>query len=351
MSPYAINGKFFCDRLTGMQRYAHEMVRELDGICHVGEFELIVPRDAKSVPDYRNIKVVRFGKRGGIFWEQVLLPLYLRRNKRSCINLLSIVPLLSPKGLVVAHGVNYKVNPQFFKSLRDKVSRLWHIVNYSWYFRRTEMIVTDSEFSRSEIMRTYHVEPERISVVHCSWQHMVSIEGSRDFFDKYLHLPSNEYYFSMSSVNENKNFKWVAQVALLNGERQFAIAGGKDLEGSLDRLGIKKPSNLHFLGYVSDEDAKALMTHCKAFLFPTYYEGFGIPPMEAMSCGAQAIVSNTATMHEVYGDAVHYIDPDNPNVDLEQLLEEPVSSSSEVLNKYSWKESGKKLYDILVNRR
>ena len=89
----------------------------------------------------------------------------------------------------------------------------------------------------------------------------------------------------------------------------FAIAGGGSLEAEAKRLGLANLPNVVYLGYVSDGEAKALMHHCKAFLFPTLYEGFGIPPLEAVACGAPRIyVSDTPCMREIYGDCAGYID-------------------------------------------
>ena len=103
------------------------------------------------------------------------------------------------------------------------------------------------------------------------------------------------------------------------------------------------------MGYVSDEEAKALMIHCKAFLFPTFYEGFGMPPMEALSCGARAIVSDTPTMNEVYGNTVYYINPNNANVDLEKLVMTKVEPAENVLSRFSWRKSAEMFYDTIKN--
>ena len=75
------------------------------------------------------------------------------------------------------------------------------------------------------------------------------------------------------------------------------------------------------LGIWEDEEVKALMKNCKAFVFPSYYEGFGIPPLEAMSVGARIIVAKSASLPEIYGDAAVYIDAQNPYCNLNELLE------------------------------
>ena len=340
------------ESVTGMQRYAIEVLRELDCICKPNELEIVVPKDVDP-PQYRNIKVVRQGKKGsnksvgGLLWEQTTYARYLRKSGRLGINLLAIVPVLMPHGLVVAHGVNYKVNPHFFKTRHDKLSRLFHIVDWSVLYRRTETIFTDTEFSKSEILKTYHIDESRITVAGCGWQHIERTEYAKDTFTRYPALKPGGYYFSMSSVNDNKNFKWIAGVATNNPDSSFAVAGGRSLQEYFERVGAVQPANLEFLGYVSDEDAKTLMANCKAFLFPTFYEGFGIPPMEAMACGAPAIVSDTPTMHEVYGNTVRYIDPYNPNIHLDEIMSVAVHPAVEVLSKDSWKSTAEKMYSII----
>ncbi|MDM8271580.1 glycosyltransferase family 4 protein [Thermophilibacter provencensis] len=345
---YAINGKFLSESITGMQRYAREVLCQLDTLCSPGELILVVPQDAKDIPQLNNIEVVQLRGRGGIPWEQLTLPLWLRRHKLPCVNMLSVVPILYPHGLIVAHGVNYKVNPQFFVTLRDKLSRFWHIANFWVQFNRTEKILTDTEFSKREIISTYHVSPQKIRVSGCGWQHIQRILPAKDTFERYSQIAPGSYFFSMSSVTYNKNFKWIAQVAQYNPEEKFAIAGGRNLERYFDDMGVKQPDNLFFLGYVSDQDAKTLLMNCKAFLFPTYYEGFGIPPMEALACGAQAIVSDTDTMHEVYGSSVHYIDPDNPQVCLSNVLAEKVAPAKTVLDNFSWDRTATELYAYIT---
>jgi glycosyltransferase involved in cell wall biosynthesis len=348
MATYAINGKFLDEPITGMQRYAREIIGEIDKMCVPGELVLVVPKHVKDIPVYHNIEIVAIGEKGDIPWEQSTLPKWLSREKLPCANLLSVVPMTYPRGLVVAHGVNYKVNPQFFVTPRDKMSRLWHIANFAHYFKKTRKIVTVSHFSESEIIKTYDVEPTRIRVAGNAWQHMTRIMSASDTFDRYTELVPGNYFFSMSSVNYNKNFKWIAQAAVNNPKESFAIAGGRSLNTYFKNVGVSQPENLHFLGYVSDEDAKTLMANCRAFLFPTYYEGFGIPPMEAMACGAQAIVSDTQTMHEVYRNTVHYINPDDPNVDLNSLLSEPVAPATETLSRYSWAKSARVVYEYMM---
>lgn len=107
---------------------------------------------------------------------------------------------------------------------------------------------------------------------------------------------------------------------------------------------------MKLLGFVSDEEAKTLMRDCSAFLFPTFYEGFGIPPLEAISAGAkQVVVSDTDVMHEIFGDGVVYVDPNDCNIALSDFPEISETQVYGLLAKYSWKKSAETLLELLKN--
>ena len=338
-----INGKFLSQNITGVQRYAREILLELDKLTD-SEIDIVMVTDknARDIPEYTNIKVERIGRFAGNLWEQISLPLYVLRKKALCVNLCNIAPILTPH-IVVIHDVSYKVNKQFF----SKKFTLWYNFVFALISRRIKRIITVSQFSRDEICREYRKEPDDITVTYNGWQHFERISYDGNALNKYG-LLSKKFYFAMSSMAQNKNFKWIAQAARNNPEAIFAVSGAVNAKVFGDALDFEIPDNLKFLGYVSDEEAKTLMRECRAFLFPTYYEGFGIPPLEAMSAGAECIVSDRSCMREIYGDSVRYIDPDDAMIDIERLLKETVTPKDEVLQMYSWKRSAEILYKTLI---
>ena len=152
----------------------------------------------------------------------------------------------------------------------------------------------------------------------------------------------------MCSLEPNKNFKWIAELAKKNKNTIFAVSGSINKNVFASGLGFECPENMKLLGYVSDKEAKTLMRDCKGFLFPTIYEGFGIPPLEAMSAGANnIIVSNTEVMHEIFGDSVLYIEPTDYSIDINELCNNGGIRSRDALNYYSWNRSAQKLLGIL----
>lgn len=346
MKRYIINGKFMADRMQGIVRYSREILNELDKLIDDQLYvELVVPSDAKDLPQFKNIVVRIIGNRKGIAWEQIDLGRYARKQSdMTLVNLCNTSPFFVKPGITVVHDVMYKVKPEYYLKFRNKLSRIWHIIQYHYIFNHEKLIITVSNFSKSEIEKYYPEVKGRIEVVPNGWQHIYSCMPSKDWQKRYPFLKPREYYFSLATLSKNKNGVWIYKAAEQNSDETFAM-GGKIYEAEE----YKKPDNVHLLGFVSDEDACALMDNCKAFLFPSVYEGFGIPPLEALARGVQVISSNATSLPEVLGNSVHYIDPYNPNVKLNELLATAVDNPESALRKYGWDISAKKLRDILLN--
>lgn len=343
MKKIIVNGRFLLHRITGVERYAREILAELDKIIEPGFIEIAIPPEVENIPNYKNIKVVKIGKLKNHMWEHISFPIYVRNQKGISLNLCNVAPLNNP-GIVCIHDVKIKATPNFFK----KNFICWYNILLYNETKRAKIIITVSEFSKQEIMKFYHVSSDRIYVIPNAWQHYSRVNYDSNALSKYG-LKKDGYYFSMCSLEPNKNLKWIAELAQKESDYIFAIAGPLNEKVFSNGLGFECPTNMMLLGYIRDEEAKTLMRDCKAFLFPTFYEGFGIPPLEAMSAGAkQVVVSDTSVMHEIFGDSVIYVNPYNPQINIEKIS---CQKRIEVLNKYSWVESGSKLREVLAMLR
>jgi len=344
MSKVAINGRFLARRMTGQERFAYEVVLELDKIIKKGNVVLVVPEEVKSIPQLVNIEVVKYGKIKGTLWEQVCFAWYVLKNKMLSLNLCTIQPLIKP-GIVCIHDISYKVNPHLYSTtLYLKLSTIWHKLNYIVAWKYSPRIYTVSQFSKKQIQEVYHVDEKKINVIVNGWQHFNRVEEDYSIFEKWPQLKKGNYFFMLGSLSPNKNVEWILNAAKYNSKYQFAIAGNANLKAfGKDYSEVDIP-NVNFLGFIEDGQVKALMRNCKAFIFPSLFEGFGIPPLEAMSVGAKVIVANTSCLPEIYGDAAYYIDPNNPKVNLDDLLNVQVSDNKSVLNKYSFENSAKDIW-------
>lgn len=336
-----INGRFFTHKITGVERYAREIVSELDKIVNPGEVEIAIPAGAYDIPEYCNIKVVKVGKIKKVLWEHISFPLYVARRKGISLNLCNTAPLLFP-GIICIHDVKIKAVPHFF----NKKFLVWYKLIFFNATKRAKAIITVSEFSKSEIIKYYKIDSGKVHVIPNAWQHFRRVEYDERTLKKYG-LAVNEFYFAMCSLEPNKNFKWIAEAACIYPERNFVVAGTINRKVFSEGLGFECPKNMILLGYIGDEEAKTLMRDCRAFLFPTFYEGFGIPPLEALSAGAkQVVVSDTPVMHEIYGASVIYINPYEVCTNLDVTQENKIEVS-DILMHYSWENSAEKLYDVL----
>ena len=343
MSAFTINGRFLSQNLTGVQRYALGIVQELDTMVEPGEVAIVAPEGTRN-PYLKNIDFECYGSLKGNLWEQVDFPRFLRKTRSRQISLCNTVPLLISGGIVAIHDISYKVNPQFFRGPRNAVGRYWRRLNYWRAIYASDCLVTVSEFSKGEILKHYRVPEEKITVAGNAWQHMDCIEADESVFSKF-EIPHQGFYFAMSSLASNKNIPWIFESARLTPNKLFVVSGASAPSLKTSEL-ADYPDNVKLVGYLSDGEAKALMESCEAFVFPTFYEGFGIPPLEAIACGAEIIVSDTECMHEVYGEAANYIDPLRP-IDLETIALEGSKHRDAVLGRYSWEGSAEKYKRLL----
>ena len=149
-----INGRFLNKRVTGVARYAIELVNELDKLLSPGEWEIAVPPEVEHLPEYRNIKVVRTGRLHDILWEHVSFPRYVSSRNGVALNLCNTSPLVSP-GIVCLHDAITKRVPETF----NWKFNLWHDILLRNATKRAKMLLTVSEFSKRELCECWNFMP------------------------------------------------------------------------------------------------------------------------------------------------------------------------------------------------
>jgi glycosyltransferase involved in cell wall biosynthesis len=344
-----INGDFYCRKFTGIERYAYEITLRLDKISKPDEITLIVPNNAVKIPKFSNIQLIRHKKnvKSHLWWQMVILQLFLVTHREYTVLEFGNTCLPFAPGIVFLHDIYCEFFSEDFTGMRDKIIRLYNKWQYRLISKKAKQIVTVSDYSKNEISKTFNIDPSRINVIYSSADHIRDTDADESIFKQFPMLAEKPFYFSLGSLSKRKNIRWILEYAVNHPESFFAISGTSLPTVKVNELDGGIPQNVILLGYLDDSKVKALMTRCKAFILPSYYEGFGLTPLEALSCGAQIVIANAASLPEIYGNTAHYIDPFNTDVDLDALLLEPVEKPDAVLQKYSYDNSARMVYDVI----
>lgn len=315
-----INARFLSQSTTGVQRYALELVNALDEL--VGRktanqeelsLTLLAPKNvAKFQPSLKHILQKRVGYLDGNAWAQFELPVHARG--RVLWSPTNAGPIFHDRHIVTIHDASILDHPEWFSARFAS----WYGLLLPRLAKRATHLLTVSEFSRQRLIETLSIEPGKVSVVPCGVNSRFSpakpetIERTR----KRLGLPRS-YVLTLGSLEPRKNtagllkaWNLLLKRRLVPAETYLVIAGGKS---SLFReIGLSAlPDRVKFTGYVADEDLPPLYSGALAFVYPSFYEGFGLPPLEAMACGVPVVTSNTTSIPEVTGDAAFLVDPYN----------------------------------------
>lgn len=342
---------------AGIQRYTLEILRSLDQIIKNEEIVLLIPASESNDYNFKHIKVINMGislarlKNIGIRIERYQAKnifdfIYVRRHHAVSVDFELQFPLFGCDVIAIYDCRVNRYPENFAYSSRQRRFRRKWLSHQNRAVENCKMIIADSEFAKAEIQSCYPGIDKPNKVIYCGWQHMTGV-GEEPAIIQRLGIKEREYYFSLGSRFPHKNIKWVSCAAKAHPEYTFVISGSERGNSSFEFEGEKLP-NMIFAGRLSDPEVKALMRHCKAFIQPSLYEGFGIPPLEAMSVGADCIVSDIPVFREVYQDSVWYIDPlDYEHINLDQIMAQKKETNDIILESYSWEKSAEKLWEVL----
>ncbi|TYP70274.1 glycosyltransferase family 4 protein [Paenibacillus methanolicus] len=333
-----INGRFLSQQITGVQRYAIELVKALDALLEAGdlsaagmEFVLVTTQDIKTELRLSRIKTVKIGKRSGHAWEQLELPRFAKNGL--LINLCNSAPLFKKQQILTIHDAAVFLPSNTY----SKAYVLWYKLMYKRLRRTLRKVITVSEFSKRELMKYCGFRENSIAVIYEGKEHILGV-GKNDAVLEKFKLKKGNYVLAVSSMSPNKNFKTIANAIELMGDIDFeiVIAGGANPKVFKD-ADFEFSPKVKYIGYISDEELKTLFENAGCFIYPSFYEGFGLPPLEAMACGCPVIVSNAASIPEVCGDAVVYCDP----YSVKDVAEKVVMLMNDENLKQSLKEKGR----------
>lgn len=319
MKPIYINGRYLAQRTTGVQRFASELVCALDDQMLSGALEadtpvfLVLPHGRFLVPPLKKIQIIQNAKLKGHAWEQLELPIVAKSGV--LFNPCGPAPIFHSHQITALHDASIHVAPAGY----SWKFRMWHKLLMWRSSRNARLVVTVSEFSKRQLIDICKIPEQRIQVIYQSGNHILRNPLDLTILSKHGLDKSEPYVLCVGSQQANKNFSAVAQASLLLQDEnvRFVVVGATD--SSIYQNPILKHKRMIFTGYITDRELRSLYQHAACFVFPSLYEGYGIPPLEAMACGCPVIASNTSSIPEACGSAVLYFDPRRPDILSERL--------------------------------
>lgn len=305
---WAINGRFLTQPLTGVQRYAFEVVRSLDELLVEQpllasdlDVEVLMPPGGKDL-SLRAIRVRRVGPLAAHAWEQAVLPLHVRGGLLSLCN---TGPLAIRKQVLCIHDVNTRSYPQSY----SVPFRFLYRFLLPALGRRVAQLVTVSRYSADELVRYRIGRPGEVAVIPNGHEHACRWRPRHSA--KTLAVAGRDTVVVIGSPAPHKNTGLIIGIA----DRLKAAGLRVALVGSCDArvfraAGLQNAvDNVISLGRLSDEELAALLRDCLCLAFPSFVEGFGLPPLEAMAIGCPVVASDRASLPEICDTAVLYASP------------------------------------------
>lgn len=307
-TPRYLNGRFLTRRTTGVERAAGRLIDAIDR--RLGDADppwtLLCPPGA-DVPPLRRVRVRTIGpaRLPGHAWEQLVLPAAARDGL--LVNLAGGAPLAARRQLCTIHDAAVFDRPQAY----TRAFVAWYRFLFRRLARRADALVTVSTFSRDRLAHALGVPPERIDVVPNGGDHLDGVTADPTILER-LGVAPRRFLLAVGSPHPNKNL-----ARLLDAYRRLGAAdtvplvivgAGNDRIFAADGAEADPPGTIR-AGALPDPALKALYRHARALVFPSLYEGFGLPPIEAMGEGCPVVASALPPIREVCGEAALLVDP------------------------------------------
>jgi len=361
----AINATSVGEDPTGLGVYTYEMLVELlkadhDFVIFASSGELRRRYGDKVIPVSPRTSPALGGKGhlARYLWEQTLLPWELWRRKVAL--LYSTVPegILNPLSRRKQIITVLDIIPAKYHRLFPKM-RYHFLYDLPILLRNAKRVVCASENTKKDLASFYGIKDKPISVIYPGLNRQRFYPREKGLAKKRYGL--GDYLFYVGDMRPYKNLdRCLKAFARLNlPDLRFAVVGKKDprfypnLKREVDRLSLK--DKVVFMGYVPGDDLPSLYSEARALIFPSLYEGFGLPPLEAMACGCPVVTSRAASLPEVCGHAAHYVDPESgdsiaegmhkalTNNDLRRTLVERGLKRAKL---FSWEKAAKEILNI-----
>jgi glycosyltransferase involved in cell wall biosynthesis len=299
---------------TGTERYSFQVIAALARIDRFNRYTLCTNGLPESLPplgpnfDLRSVRAPRL-------WTHLRLgPQTLLAQSDVLFVPAHVIPLLSARrNVVTIHDLGYLAFPEAHTRQR----RIELDLTTRWSVQRATQVIAISQATKDALIEHYHADPARVTVIYHGVSPLFRPVDSVAIAELQAHYGLHKPYFLyVGTIQPRKNLqRLIAAFRMLAGQVadiELLIVGKRgwlteQIEAEARSAGLAE--RVRFLGFVPDGDLPALLSGATAFVFPSLYEGFGLPVLEAMACGTPVLTANTSALPEVAGDAALLVDP------------------------------------------
>ncbi|MBC8553595.1 MAG: glycosyltransferase, partial [Candidatus Brocadiales bacterium] len=363
-----INASKVCDVHTGVGRYTSNLRKSILEANGKNNYYFYVPGNTgnatmagRSEIQSEKPETTIQNNTLRILWEQIMLPIYSRKDRLDLFHYtdhaLSLFQRTRPT-IITVHDIAYVRFPNLLNKSRQIYKK--NILRVS--IERADIIVADSFSTKRDIIKYYGVKEEKIKVVHLGVESRFRPISNVEEYRLRNNIPS-KIILNVGTLEPRKNV-----ITLIRAFEKLREKGCKDYklviagergwlyEEILEEIENNEASkSISYLGVIRDEDLPELYNCADIFVYPSHYEGFGLPPLEAMACGIPVITSNTSSLPEVVGDAGIMVDPADVNSLCEamhsvltnkQLWQQMSRNGLQRSRLFSWKKTAKEILGI-----
>jgi glycosyltransferase involved in cell wall biosynthesis len=338
-----IDARFFGPKDKGPGRYTENLIRNLEKLDIKNQYFIFLRKDNfdEYQPQNPNFKKVLANYKWYGWKEQLFFPFKLKKYK---LDLMHFTHFNAPifyrgKFIITIHDLILRHFPTSRKNLRNFLfypfKQLMYRLAFGQVVKRAKKIIAVSRYTKKDILKYYNINPEKIEVIY---------EGV--FQHKDVRNPQ-KYILYVGNVYPHKNLENLIlafrKIKQDNFNLQLVLVGGNDY---FYKKLKKNNDDVIFTGFIKDEDLNILYNNAALYVFPSLYEGFGLPPLEAMARGLAVVSSNATCLPEILGDAALYFNPldiDDIAEKIKKVLadnnlrEQLIQKGFAQVKKYSWK--------------
>lgn len=315
-----IDAHMIGDNSGGNETYYKNLLIHLDKLNVHREIKVYLYEDMKSDVSFKNIHLSWIKSKSPIVRNFIEIPYIQMKDNISIMHMQYFMPLFNPCPLIVSiHDICF----EHFRNIFPRGKYIIQKVLIPFSARNATKILTLSEYSKKDISTRYDVPEDKIIVTYCGVSDRFTIPTDPSETRRYVQKKFNtgeRYLLTVGNLQPRKNISRLINVFknLLKSTGGYSgklvIVGKSEWRSELLVEAVKETQldeHVVFTGYVMEDDLVKLYNAAELFVYPSIFEGFGLPPLEAMACGTPTLVSNSSSLPEVVGDAGLLFDPFN----------------------------------------